>query len=367
MRELLATLDSRSDALQGGPGRPHRHRSLRAVLDWSYSLLTPTDQHVFDRLSVFRGAFSLDAARAVVGDDEHDAEKVQLAVLALLDRALLVERTEQPVRRYAMLDTVRRYGIERLESSGHLEHAAQRHANWILAQTERAASGLAGPDEADWSATIEESLNELRAAHRWLVGHELDGALRLTAALRPYALWRGHSEIFRWADVAAAAAFGTDSPLLPQALLAASTGAWQRGDLAAARAAAVAIPRSAGESAGTRRAALEASADVALLAGDLHRAESEFTEAFEMALAAGDALQAVWDIGSAAVTAGYTGDTERAVHLAATASTAAEDCGSPSARAFAHFAMGEILAHDQPRVAETHLLQAMEHAAIADS
>ena len=366
LRELLATLDVRSDVLQGGAGRPHRHRSLRAVLDWSYSLLTPVDQRVFDRLAVFRGAFSLDAARAVVSDDDLDADTVEVAVLALLDRALLAERAEQPTRRYSMLDTVRRYGIEHLERDACLERAARRHAHWILEETERAAAGLAGPEEAAWAATIEDSLDELRAAHRWLVGHDLEGALRLTAALRRYALWRGHSEIFRWAEVAAAAAAGTGLPLLPQALLAASTGAWQRGDLAGARAAADAIP-GAGVPAQTRRAALEASADIALLVGELHRAEAQFTEAYGLAMAAGDVLQAIWDIGSAAVTAGYIGDTERALQLAAAASSAAEGCGSPSAQAFAHFVIGEILAPDQPQAAEAHLWTSIDFSAIADS
>ena len=366
LRELLDTLDVRQDVLRGGAGRPRRHRSLRAVIDWSYSLLTPVDQSVFNRLAVFRGAFSLDAARAVVSDGELDADNAELAVLALLDRALLAERAQEPTRRYLMLDTVRRYGIEHLERDGCFDRAAERHARWILDQTERAACGLAGPDEAAWATTIADSLDELRAAHCWLVGHDLDGALRLTAALRPYALWRGHSEMFRWAEVTAAAASGTGSPLLAQALLAASTGAWQRGDLAGARAVADAIP-AAGPPAHTRRAALEASADVALLTGELDRAEAEFTEAYEMARAAGDALQAVWDIGSAAVAASYSGETERALHLAAAASDAAVECGSPSARAFAHFAAGEILARDQPHAAETQLWQALEHAAVADS
>ena len=363
--ELLEALDIRPGVLRGGAGAPHRHRSLRAVIDWSYSLLNPVERCVLDRLAVFRGPFGLYAACAVVGDDL-DSEDVELAVLGLLDRALLAERGEETTRRYVMLDTVRRYGIEHLEADRCLDRAAQRHAHWILAQTERAAHGLAGPDEAAWATTIEDSLDELRAAHQWLVGHDLEGALRLIAALRPYALWRGHSEMFRWAEVAAAAAAGTGAPLLPEALLAASTGAWQRGDLAGARATADAIPAAASPT-HTRRAALEATADVALHTGDLDHARTDFIAAYHLSLAAGDPLQAVWDIGSAAVTAGYTGDTERGLHLAAAATTTAEQCGSPSARAFAQFAIGEILASEQPHTAEPHLRQAIELAAIADS
>lgn len=364
--QLLEALDVRPDVLQGGAATPLRHRSLRAVIDWSYSLLAPVEQRVFDRLAMFCGPFGLDAARAVVAGDEVDGDDVELAVLGLLDRALLTGNDDDPARRFSMLDTVRRYGLEHLDSAGCLDDTARRHAQWVLAQAERAAAGLAGPDEAVWATAVEASLDELRAAHRWLVGHDLDGALRLIAALRPYALWRGHSEMFRWAEVTAAAASGTNAPLLPLALLAASTGAWQRGDLAAAQATADAIPLAAA-SPHTERAELEATGDVALLAGDLDRARANFTAAHRLSLAAGDPLQAVWDLGSAAVAAGYTGDTESALDLAAATSDVADRCGSPTAGAFAHFVTGEIVSGDDPTGAEAHFRQAIELAAVADS
>jgi hypothetical protein len=263
-----------------------------------------------------------------------------------------------------MLGTVLRYGVEHLQASGSLNRAAERHANWILAQTERAAHSLGSVDEPAAAATIEGSVDDLRAAHRWLVGHDLDRSVRLISALRPYALWRGHSEMFRWAEVTAAAASGTGAALLPEAQLAASTGAWQRGDLDAARAAAHGISTTDPLA---RRAALEASADVALLGGELERAQVEFGEAHELALAAGDELQAVWDVGSAAIAAGYAKDMAAGMQFAEAAANIAERCGSPSARAFAQFALGEILADEQPDAAETHLYRSIELAAVADS
>lgn len=366
LRELLDTLDVSQDVLRGGAGRPQRHRSLRAVIDWSYSLLTPAEQRVFDCLTVFRTAFTLEAARAVVADHHLAGADVELAVLTLMDRALLVERADGTTRRFVMLDTVRRFGLERLERNGDLNRIAAAHARWVLDQTERASRGLSGADEASSAKTIHRSVDELRAAHRWLVAHDLDAALRLSAALRPYALWRGHSEIFRWAEVAAAAASGTGGRLLAEVLLAASTGAWQRGDLVGAGAAAEAIP-GCGPFEDTRRAALEASADVALLRGDVVRAEDEFTEAYRLALEAGDVLQAVWDIASAAVAVAYGGNFARAMHLAQETSVAAERSGSPSARAMAEFVLGELLARSEPEVAQRHLRRAIEYSAIADS
>jgi tetratricopeptide (TPR) repeat protein len=265
-----------------------------------------------------------------------------------------------------MLDTVRRFGLERLERNGNLDRIAAAHARWVLEQTERASRGLSGAEEASSAETIRRSVDELRAAHRWLVAHDLDAALRLAAALRPYALWRGHSEIFRWAEVVAAAASGSGGPLLAEVLLAASTGAWQRGDLAGASAVAEAIP-GCGPFQETRRAALEASADVALLRGDLVRAEEEFTDAYRLALEASDMLQAVWDIASAAVAVAYGGNLARALHLAHETSAAAERSGSPSARAMAEFVLGELLAREEPDIAERHLRRAIEYSAIADS
>jgi predicted ATPase/DNA-binding SARP family transcriptional activator len=363
--DLLRALDRRFEILTGGSGRPSRHRSLRAVIGWSYTQLQPIEQRVFDRLSVFRGPFDLDAATAVGSDDDVGRAAVVPAVLRLLDCALLVE--EPGSGRYSMLDTVRHYGLERLTFEGALDQARDRHARWALAEAERAARGLGTDAEPEWATTIEGRLDELRAAHAWLVGHDVERALRLSSALRPYALWRGHSEIFRWAEVAAAAASGTRSALLPEVLLAASTGAWQRGDLESAAAAALAARDAArGLGTATARATIEASADVALVTGNLDRAAAEFTEAYELATAAGDLLQAVWDLGSAALAVAYGGDTERALEISGEVFSTAERSGSPSGKAFAHFVAGEILAGTQPERAEADLRHAIDLATAAD-
>ena len=366
--DLLRALDQGFEVLTGGSGRPIRHRSLRAVIDWSYTQLRPLEQQVFDRLAVFRGPFDLAAATTVVSDDHVDAAVVVPAMMRLIDCALLVEEPGSAPRRYSMLDTIRHYGVERLESDGTLERARERHARWALAEAQRAARGLATDAEPEWAVAIDAHLDELRAAHTWLVGHDIEGALRLSSALRPYALWRGHSEIFRWAEVAAAAAAGTGSALLPEVLLAAATGAWQRGDLDSAAAAALAAQeatRRLGTTPG--RAAIEASADVALVAGDLERATAEFMEAYALASAEGDLLQAVWDLGSAAVAVAYGGETERALTIAEEVRSTAARAGSPSGKAFGHFVTGEILADMQPEAAEAHLLQAVDLATAADS
>ena len=366
--DLLQALEQRFEILTGGAGSPPRHRSLRAVIDWSYAQLGAVEQAVFDRLSMFRGLFDLDAATAVAAGERIERAAVVPAVLRLLDCALLVAHDGPGSRRYSMLDTVRRYGLEQLEAQHVLPEVSDRHAQWALAEAERAAPGLATTAEAMSATTIERCVDELRAAQAWLVGHDLEASLRLSVALRPYALWRGHSEMFRWAEVAAAAATGSGHALLPEVLLAAATGAWQRGDVDAATTAANAAQRAARcLGVAPNRAALEASGDVAFLTGDLERAVSAFTEAYVLAAAAGDLLQAVWDLGSAAVAVAYLGDTGRALEIAAEVASTAERSQSPSATAFGHFVIGEILAGAEPQTAEMHLRRAIDVATTANS
>ncbi len=368
LEELRQGLDQRFEILTSGVGRHARHRSLSAALDWSYAQLAPPEQKVFDRLAVFCGAFDIEATINVAGGDGISPDQVPSTLLRLLDCALLAEQPGPGPRRYALLDTMRRYGIGRLEACHGLTAARDRHAQWAVDLAERVERGLNGPGEAEWAANLRRHLDELRAAHTWLVGRDANMSVRLAAALRPYALWRGASEVFRWAEVAVAAAAGTDAPRLAEALQATSTGAWQRGDLDAAIAAAQMINDATSplEPVATR-ASLEARADVAILVGDLDVATRLYTEAHEIACAEGDLLQAVWDLGSASLSIAYGGDTQRARDVAAEVRATAERCGSPSARAFAHFVVGEILAADEPQAAEPHLLEAIQLAETADS
>jgi len=367
LEDLARSLDQRFRVLTGGPRTSSRHRSLRAVLDWSYEQLEPVVQYVFERLAAFAGQFDLDAAGAVAAGDGVEADDVTPAVLRLVDCSLLTEHRGIGPNRYSLLDTMRSYGLERLTTQGGLARARDRHAHWALELAERAASELAGPREGEWARAVREHLDELRAAHAWLVGCDPEAGLRLAVALHPYALWRVQSEVLRWAEVAAGAAAGSGSPRLSAVLASAAAGAWQRGDLDAAGAAARAALEAARDlDRQEHRPALEALADVAILLGDLTEADTLFREAYELALSAGDLLQAVWDIGSASLTLAWSGDAEAAGNLAAETFAAAERSGSPTARAFAHYVLGETSA-TKDASAEEHLCRAIELAEAVNS
>ena len=91
LHDLAQHLDERFHILTAGPRTNRRHRSLAAVLDWSYAQLSPIEQQVFDRLAVFTGSFGLDAACSVVAGDAVTSDAVTAAVLRLVDCALLAE------------------------------------------------------------------------------------------------------------------------------------------------------------------------------------------------------------------------------------------------------------------------------------
>jgi predicted ATPase len=367
LEDIARSLDQRFHVLTGGPRTSGRHRSLRAVLDWSYEQLEPAVQRVFERLATFAGRFDLDAACAVAAGDSVDPDDVTPAVLRLVDCSLLTEHPGAGPNRYSLLDTMRSYGLERLTAQGTLARARARHAHWALELAERAATELAGPREGEWAGAVREHLDELRVAHAWLVGSDSEASLRLAVALHPYALWRVQSEVLRWAEVAAAAAAGSGSPRLAAVLASAAAGAWQRGDVDAAGAAARAALEAARDlDRRGHRPVLEALADVAILLGDLPEADTLFREAYELALSAGDLLQAVWDIGSASLARAWSGDAEGAGKLAAETFATAERSGSPTARAFAHYVIGEISTPDDAS-AEEHLCRAIELAEAVNS
>lgn len=325
--ELVTALDDPLGLLTSGSRTTARHGSLGAVIDWSYKRLSSSERAAFDRFAVFAGRVDGDAATTVTG--------TSLGVLvSLVDRSLLTA-DRAGVTQYSMLQTLRDYALARLDERAELDAARQGHATWALSLAERAAAQLSGPEEPEWAARVARHIDEFRAAHEWLVGHDPESALRLSVALHHWAFWRGKSQVFRMAEVAAATA-SSASPWWADVVSSAAVGAWQRGDLAAAEAGAHAA-------AGHRRG-VEVLADVAFLRGDLARARSLFLEGAAQAEAAGDALQIVWDLGSAALALHYggqpvEGEPDRVLEIA-------EECGSPSARAFAHFVVGEVNASE---------------------
>jgi non-specific serine/threonine protein kinase len=162
-----------------------RHRSLAAVADWSYQLLSGPEQRTFRRLAVFPGPFTLDAAEAVAGPESGPL------VLRLVDCSLLVRPRSGPDQRarYTMLQTLRAYGLDRLRGSGEEQEAMAALAGFAQSVAEQASAELETSDRElgaiRWLNAEEATLSR---ALNWELDHRPDGALRLATRLAPW--WR---------------------------------------------------------------------------------------------------------------------------------------------------------------------------------
>ena len=165
---------------------PDRQRTLRNTLAWSYDLLSTHEQRLFRRLCVFVGSFTLEASEAVCNGGQ-DLELSLLDGLAsLLDKSLLYQ-VEQGAGepRFVMLETIREYGLECLETSGETIATRRAYSRYYLLLAEQAEHHLSSREQRAWLQCLEQAYSNLRMALSWLIEQaETEMVLRLA-----YALW----------------------------------------------------------------------------------------------------------------------------------------------------------------------------------
>jgi predicted ATPase/DNA-binding SARP family transcriptional activator len=174
------------------PLLPERHRSLQATIEWSYRLLTPTQQAVFDRLAGFTSTFDVDAAAAVAGFTPLEPGDV-IQEFEVLTRASMMQRSGDGVRgvRYRLLDTMRRVAHDGLELRGETEVVAAHHAKHHLGLLERAGEWRLTPEFADWTEVVDACREDLSSAVAWALDREPLLALRAAPGLLEYWFRRG--------------------------------------------------------------------------------------------------------------------------------------------------------------------------------
>jgi predicted ATPase/class 3 adenylate cyclase/tetratricopeptide (TPR) repeat protein len=188
--DLDDRLDQRFRLLTGGSRTAlPRHQTLRAAVDWSYSLLTAAEQLLLARLSVFAGGFDLAAAEAVCGFGAIDALDVAGLLGSLVDKSLVVAEPAGRSLRYRMLETIRLFAAGQLAELGNTEAGtvATWHCQHYLATVEAIAPHLYGPEQAGWRAQLDaDRANVRRAADH--AAADVDG----TASVLRFgvALWR---------------------------------------------------------------------------------------------------------------------------------------------------------------------------------
>jgi predicted ATPase/class 3 adenylate cyclase len=172
-----------------------RQQTLRALIDWSFDLLGTPEQTVFERLAVFAGGFTLEAAEAVAAGGAIAHDDVLDLVSALIDKSLV--ELDATCARYRMLETVRAYAQDKLAAAEGANAVRSRHLDYYLALAIEAHPQLWGGDQGKWLARLDLERENFLAAHAWC-DHAQNGAvqgLRLAETLQLYWLPRGLIEL----------------------------------------------------------------------------------------------------------------------------------------------------------------------------
>lgn len=336
LQQIGSSLHDRFRLLTGGARTAvRRQQTLRASVDWSHALLTEPERVLFRRLAVFTGGFDLEAAQAIGAGSEMESYQLLDQLSLLVDKSLVVASetsthagTDSGMR-YSLLETVRQYAQEKLGESGEAEQTRTRHRDYYTSTaTELASQGLAGVERLLAWARAES--DNLRAAFAWsLDSSDRESALRLASALQDFWLRTG---IFREALAAFDAVLTDRRPeeiapsvwvaaIADQCTIAGWAGAYGHADLAYE---ALDVARDLEDPALVARA-LGACGIVTFYNAEV--AQAYFTEAIDMARAAGDEWRLLPLFSYQATTAVVAGEPKAAIAAAAAGRDLADALG----------------------------------------
>ncbi|TDW23948.1 putative ATPase [Kribbella kalugense] len=193
LEQLANRLDDRFRLLTGGSRTAlPRHRTLRAVVDWSWELLSEAERSVLRRLSVFAGGASLEAAEQVCAGGAVESWEVLDLLTALTEKSLVVAKDEGTPR-YRMLGTIKEYAQQRLAEAGESDSTRRTHLAYFTELTETADPHLRRAEQLEWLAILEPDHDNIAAAMRGaLAAQEAGGAMRLAAGAGWYWWFAGH-------------------------------------------------------------------------------------------------------------------------------------------------------------------------------
>jgi non-specific serine/threonine protein kinase len=249
---------------------------MRGTVAWSYELLTPDEQALFRRLGIFVSGFTIESAEAVVGQGlELDVFE---GIASLVDKNLARRyEAEHGELRCHMLETIREFALEQLDSTGERADVANRHLRYFLMLAKEAQSHLMGEDQAEWIDRLDHEHDNLRAALGWGERQDVAAAMELGGALWRFWHFRGHLQ----------------------------EGKDRLQTLLALPAAAQPTP--------ARAAALDGLAGMVYWLGDYAGARELYLEALEINRRLGDKSLVAWTLGSIGSTLSMGGDSEAAI------------------------------------------------------
>ena len=201
--QIAARLDDRFRLLTGGSRTAlPRQQTLRAMIDWSYSLLSDEEKMLFRRLAVFVGGWTLEAAESVCSAEGNGMDVLDL-LTRLVDKSLVIMQETAGEVRYRRLETIRQYSREKLFETGEVERIRDRHLDYFVYFTDLADENLKRGEQVLWQRRMSAEADNLRAALDWGLSRKPDSALRIAGAANLFWTAGGYSaEGFRWTQKA---------------------------------------------------------------------------------------------------------------------------------------------------------------------
>ena len=334
---MLPRLDNRLKLLTGGARNlPERQRTLRNTIEWSYEMLDEGEKTLFARLAVFSGGSTLDAIEAVCDPRGELPGDTLEGVSSLLDKSLLwQEEGLEAEPRFAMLETIHEFALEKLEESGDAETIKRAHAEHFLALAEQAEPKLWGPEDAAWLDKLEREHDNLRAALSQALEFEAaELALRLGGALRWFWFAEGYyDEGRRWLEEALIKDGWASAEARAKSLDGVAWLAHEQGDLDRAKEAAEEGLELCAEAGFGGVVAVDFQnmlGEAARHRGDHERAVEIFEESLALQREAGDKRGVAWTLGSLAIVSSDQGNFERAKKLYEEGLALSRELGSAS-------------------------------------
>jgi len=196
VQDINLRLKDRYKLLTGG-GRvlQERQQTLRALVDWSYDMLSDDEKRVLNRIGMFTGGFDLAAAEFICGTEPLTDFDVLDLLASLVEKSLVMLDEQGDTARYRTLETIREYAREKIEQSGEMALITARHCEHYFAFAKEANHGLKGAEQVAWTRRVEDDLDNLRGAMALSLTGAVDPfiAVKFSVAMLGFWMLRGYS------------------------------------------------------------------------------------------------------------------------------------------------------------------------------
>jgi predicted ATPase/class 3 adenylate cyclase len=234
VEQISKRLDDRFRLLTGGARTAlPRQQTLRALIDWSYDILSDNERLLLCRLSVFMGGWTLEAAEEVCSGDEIEWQDVLDLLTQLVNKSLVVvmERSQSDETRYRMLETIHQFAREKLLETGSVKLIRDKHLAYYVKLAEQSEHELYRSNQAYWFNKLDEEIDNFRMAREWALETNVEAGLRIVSS--PWRFWDTRGYIAQFGDWLRQALDRYDTPdtLRAQALATYAYSHFQQGNL----------------------------------------------------------------------------------------------------------------------------------------